>query len=207
MLAPPDLHAPIATRLLEAALHVLLEKPMATSVADCEALTALAAEKGLVLGINQNFVFHPAYRAAKPRAFGAAPARPDPLPPRYLQRPAASARRAASSVIGMLQAPVNILLEQAVHPLSQIADLLGTPIVVGGHAGKPLQIAPGRMFYDRWSAELMCGETPAQLYLAFGQSFHAWRFTAICDDGLLTCDLSAGQGDGPGPGAMAGIPR
>src|ERR1700735_4425116 len=55
VLAPPDLHAPTARRLLEAGLHVLLEKPMSTSVADCEALTALAAEKGVVLGINQNF--------------------------------------------------------------------------------------------------------------------------------------------------------
>jgi predicted dehydrogenase/nucleoside-diphosphate-sugar epimerase len=192
VLAPPDLHAPIATRLLEAGLHVLLEKPMATSVADCEALTALAAEKGLVLGINQNFVFHPAYRAAKrvlleQRRLG---------PIRSLHVTFnVPLRQLGARQFGhwMLQAPVNILLEQAVHPLSQIADLLGTPIVVGGHAGKPLQIAPGRMFYDRWSAELMCGETPAQLYLAFGQSFHAWRFTAICDDGLLTCDLSAGR--------------
>lgn len=192
VLAPPDLHAAIATRLIEAGLHVLLEKPMATSVADCEALTALAAEKGLVLGINQNFVFHPAYRAARrilldERRLG---------PIRSLQVTFnVPLRQLGARQFGhwMLREPVNVLLEQAVHPLSQMADLLGTPTVVGGQAGKPLQIAPGRMFYDRWSADLVCGETPAQLYLAFGQSFHAWRFTAICDDGLLTCDLSAGR--------------
>src|ERR1019366_3338482 len=65
VLAPPDLHASIAQRLLEAGMHVLLEKPMSTSVADCEALTALAADKKLVLGVNQIFVYHPAYRAAR----------------------------------------------------------------------------------------------------------------------------------------------
>ena len=65
VLAPPDAHEAIARRLLEAGLHVFLEKPMTTTVGDCEGLTALAAEKSLVLGVNQNFVYHPAYRAAR----------------------------------------------------------------------------------------------------------------------------------------------
>jgi predicted dehydrogenase/nucleoside-diphosphate-sugar epimerase len=192
VLAPPDLHAPITRRLLEAGLHVLLEKPMATSVADCAALTALAIEKGVVLGINQNFVFHPAYRAA--RRILLDERRLGPIRSLHVTFNV-PLRQLGARQFGhwMLQEPVNILLEQAVHPLSQMADLLGTPTVTGGQAGKPLLIAPGRMFYDRWSADLMCGDTPAQLYLAFGQSFHAWRFTAICDDGLLVCDLSAGR--------------
>jgi predicted dehydrogenase/nucleoside-diphosphate-sugar epimerase len=192
VLAPPDLHAPIARRLLEAGLHVLLEKPMSISVADCEALTALAAEKNVVLGVNQNFVFHPAYRAA--RRILLDERRLGPIRSLHVTFNV-PLRQLGARQFGhwMLQEPANILLEQAVHPLSQMADLLGTPTVIGGQAGKPLQLAPGHMFYDRWSADLICGETPAQLYLAFGQSFHAWRFTAICDDGLLVCDLSAGR--------------
>ena len=192
VLAPPDLHEPIARRLLEAGLHVLLEKPMATSAAECRALTALAREKGLVLGVNQNFVFHPAYRAA--RRILLDECRLGPIRSLHVTFNV-PLRQLGARQFGhwMLQEPVNILLEQAVHPLSQMADLLGTPTVLASLAGKPLQIAPGRLFYDRWSADLMCGETPAQLSLAFGQSFHAWRFTAICDDGLLTCDLSAGR--------------
>ncbi len=192
MLAPPDAHAPAARRLLEAGLHVFLEKPMATSVADCEMLTQLAAEKGVVLGINQNFVFHPAYRAA--RRILLDERRLGPIRSLHVTFNV-PLRQLGARQFGhwMFREPVNILLEQAVHPLSQIVDLLGVPTLTGGQAGKPLRIAPGRMFYDRWSADLMCGETPAQLYLAFGQSFHAWRFTAICDDGLLVCDLSAGR--------------
>ena len=31
------------------------------------------------------------------------------------------------------------------------------------------------------------------LSLAFGQTFHAWRLTAVCDDGVLVCDLSSGR--------------
>src|ERR1700761_7516563 len=192
VLAPPDLHASIARRLLEAGLHVLLEKPMATSVAACEALTALAVEKGVVLGVNQNFVYPPPYRP--PRRILLDERRLGPIRSLHVTFNV-PLRQLGARQFGhwMLQEPVNILLEQAVHPLSQMADLLGVPTVTGGQAGKPLQIAPGRLFYDRWSADLMCGETPAQLYLAFGQSFHAWRFTALCDDGLLVCDLSAGR--------------
>src|SRR3984885_3941293 len=192
VLAPPDLHAPITRRLLEAGLHVLLEKPMSASVADCTALTALAAEKGVVLGINQNFVYPPSYR--QPRRILLDERRLGPIRSLHVTFNV-PLRQLGARQFGhwMLQEPVNILLEQAVHPLSQMADLLGTPTVIGGQAGKPLQLAPGHMFYDRWSADLICGETPAQMHLAFGQSFHAWRFTAICDDGLLVCDLSAGR--------------
>ena len=192
VLAPPDAHEAIARRLLEAGLHVFLEKPMATSVADCEGLTALAAEKSLVLGVNQNFVFHPAYRAARrilleQRRLG--PIRSlhviFNVPLRQL-----GARQFSH---WMFRQPVNILLEQAVHPLSQIVDLLGPPSEVNGGPGRPLQLFPGRFFHDRWTADLLCDGTPAQLSLAFGQSFHTWRFTAVCDDGVLVCDLSSGR--------------
>lgn len=42
-------HAAIARQLLGARKHVLVEKPLATTVADCEELAALAAETGLVV--------------------------------------------------------------------------------------------------------------------------------------------------------------
>ena len=86
---------------------------MATSVADCEALTALAVDKGVVLGINQNFVFHPAYRAAR-RIL---------LDQRESLKPIRSLhvnfivplRQLGARQFGhwMFQKPANILLEQA----------------------------------------------------------------------------------------------
>jgi predicted dehydrogenase/nucleoside-diphosphate-sugar epimerase len=192
VLTPPDAHAAIARRLLEAGLHVLLEKPMATDFADCEALTALAAAKSLVLGVNQNFIFHPTYRAARrilidKRKLGNI---------RSLHVTfSVPLRQLGARQFGhwMFREPVNILLEQAVHPLSQIVDLLGAPGQIDGQPGKPLLLSPGHSFYDRWNADLVCGDVPVQLYLAFGQTFHAWRFTAICDDGILVCDLYAGR--------------
>jgi predicted dehydrogenase/nucleoside-diphosphate-sugar epimerase len=192
VLAPPDAHAGITATLLDAGLHVLLEKPMATSVADCQRLTALAAEKGVVLAINQNFVFHPTYRAARRILLNER--RLGPIRSLHVTFNV-PLRQLGARQFGhwMFREPVNILLEQAVHPLSQIVDLLGPPTEIEGRPGKPLQLAPGKPFYDRWTADMACGGVPVQLSLAFGQSFHAWRLTAICDDGLLVCDLSSGR--------------
>jgi len=192
VMVPPDAHAPVARRLLEAGLHVFLEKPMATALADCEALTALAAEKGLVLGINQNFVFHPTYRAA--RRILLDERRLGPIRSLHVTFNV-PLRQLSAGQFGhwMFKKPANILLEQAVHPLSQMVDLLGAPTRIEGRPETPLLLAPGKPFHDRWIADFDFGGTVGQLYLAFGQSFHAWRFTALCDDGLLVCDLSAGR--------------
>ncbi len=49
--SPTDTHAAIARQALEAGIHVLIEKPIASTVPDAEALTALAKAKGLVLQV------------------------------------------------------------------------------------------------------------------------------------------------------------
>ena len=51
---PNALHAPVALAGLEHGLHVFCEKPMATSVADGEAMGAAAKKSGKVLAINMS---------------------------------------------------------------------------------------------------------------------------------------------------------
>ncbi len=51
---PNALHAPVAMAALAAGLHVMCEKPLATSVADGEAMVALAAQQGKVLAVNMS---------------------------------------------------------------------------------------------------------------------------------------------------------
>ncbi|MBU1175731.1 MAG: Gfo/Idh/MocA family oxidoreductase [Alphaproteobacteria bacterium] len=62
---PHHLHFEVASSALEAGKHVLLEKPMAPSIQECEALAALARRKGLTLGVAENTPFVPAYVEAK----------------------------------------------------------------------------------------------------------------------------------------------
>lgn len=64
---PNGLHAPQAIRLLEAGWHAVVEKPLALTVADCDAMLAAAARHGRhVFGVMQNR-FSPASRWLKDR--------------------------------------------------------------------------------------------------------------------------------------------
>jgi UDP-2-acetamido-3-amino-2,3-dideoxy-glucuronate N-acetyltransferase len=61
--APAALHARLATQLLEAGLHVLVEKPMALSGKEALALKDLASKKGLVLAVGHLLEHHGARKA------------------------------------------------------------------------------------------------------------------------------------------------
>ncbi len=52
VVAPNWLHEEIGCAALEAGCHVLMEKPMALSLAGCDRMIGLAEEKGLVLAVN-----------------------------------------------------------------------------------------------------------------------------------------------------------
>lgn len=62
---PGATHAALARRALETGHHVLVEKPLATSVEEAEDLAALAAARSLVLMVGHVYLFHPAVQAVK----------------------------------------------------------------------------------------------------------------------------------------------
>jgi predicted dehydrogenase len=62
---PTVAHAEVATRLLRAGKHVLVEKPITSTLEEGEALVALAAEKGLVLQVGHVERFNPASEALR----------------------------------------------------------------------------------------------------------------------------------------------
>jgi predicted dehydrogenase len=59
---PPASHVTVAMQALAAGKHVLVEKPLATSVADAEALVAAAADNDLQLMVGHTFEYNPAVR-------------------------------------------------------------------------------------------------------------------------------------------------
>jgi UDP-N-acetylglucosamine 3-dehydrogenase len=62
---PHHLHAPAALEALAAGLHVLVEKPMATSYGDARAMIGAAADAGRVLGVAENYPHLHAVRDAR----------------------------------------------------------------------------------------------------------------------------------------------
>jgi predicted dehydrogenase len=64
---PNALHAPQAIALLEAGKHVLVEKPMAISVGECDAMIAASRASGAALMVAHCWRFHDDVRAMRER--------------------------------------------------------------------------------------------------------------------------------------------
>ena len=61
--APAEMHHPLASAALRAGKHVLVEKPIASTLAEADELAALASERGLVLQVGHLERFSAAYGA------------------------------------------------------------------------------------------------------------------------------------------------
>ncbi|HEX2516109.1 MAG TPA: Gfo/Idh/MocA family oxidoreductase [Chloroflexota bacterium] len=65
---PAELHFQMASQALEAGKHVFVEKPLATSSAQCRELGALAQSRGLTLMVGHTFLHNDALRWVKQKA-------------------------------------------------------------------------------------------------------------------------------------------
>lgn len=191
VLAPPPLHRPLAEPLLDAGIPVLVEKPMATSAEDCDALHAAAARSGALLGVNQNYIYNPAFARLVRHVEGRKLGRLLGVQAIYSM----PLRQLAARQFGhwMFAEPLNILLEQAVHPLSQLCFLTGEPQHITASTGRPVEIAPGKQFFPEARIFFEGGGVPVQLHFAVGRSFPCQQITAICDDGVATADVLNGR--------------
>ena len=67
ILTPPSTHGALAIEALESGCHVFVEKPMAESLAECDAMIAKAEEKGLIVSVNHSDRLDPIVKAALAR--------------------------------------------------------------------------------------------------------------------------------------------
>lgn len=104
-------HFPLAKAALLAGKHVLIEKPMAASAAQCEELIQIAGRMGLVLMVGHTFLYSPAVRKMKEIIDSGALGEI-----RYI-----SARRLN---LGLYQKDINVAWDLAPHDISIILHLL-----------------------------------------------------------------------------------
>lgn len=99
VLTPPSAHVPVALDAMALGCHVLVEKPLATSVEDCDRLAAEAAKRGVQLCVNHSLLGDPFVQKAVAlvragalgqiitvdylRSSNYPPYRGGPLPPQY----------------------------------------------------------------------------------------------------------------------------
>ncbi len=109
---PVGTHFRLATAALEAGKHVLVEKPLATSVREAESLVRLADTRGLTLMVDHTFIYSPSIRKIKD----------------LVDQGALGDIYHIDSVrinLGLIQNDVNVLWDLAPHDLSIVDYLLG----------------------------------------------------------------------------------
>ncbi|HVL73666.1 MAG TPA: Gfo/Idh/MocA family oxidoreductase [Beijerinckiaceae bacterium] len=65
IVTPNFAHAPAAKAFLRAGIHVICDKPLATSRREAEALARLARERGLIFAVTYNYTGYPLVRQAR----------------------------------------------------------------------------------------------------------------------------------------------
>ncbi len=105
-------HYPMARASLLAGKHTFIEKPMATSSAECQELIAIAQRKGLVLMTGHTFLYSPAVRKIKEIVDQG-----DIGEIRYI-----SARRLN---LGLFQKDINVAWDLAPHDISIVLHIMG----------------------------------------------------------------------------------
>ena len=188
VLTPPNSHAAAALPFLAAGIPTLIEKPLAANGAECEALQSEAGKSNALLGVNQNFVHHPAFvrlrRAVAEHELGG------------LRFVSCSYNMPLQQITArqfghwMFAQPLNILLEQAVHPLSQIVALAGQVDEVLSMTGDAIDLSPGRRLHSSVALVARCRRSLADLRFSVGESFPFWQVAAICDDGVAVADIA-----------------
>ncbi len=187
VLTPPDLHEPVTRQALEAGLPVLVEKPLTPARTSSLALATLADEAGLTLGVNQNFLHHPAFARLRKILENGALGRLNNLTCLYRM----PLRQLQGRQFGhwMFQAPQNLLLEQAVHPLSQIKALVPAAALGDVRVGERLTLGPDRDLLLAVDAGLSGPEASVQFHFALGADFPHWELIASCTDGVIHADI------------------
>lgn len=173
VLVPPEIHHRVAKTILEKGVSAFLEKPMCTTVAECESLIEIAREKNVRLGVGHNFLFHPAYEALARDVKSGILGKIDLVTIRWSKE--------LGQITGgpfdgwLFDSPENVILEVGPHSASQLVDLVGAPESIEVRAQRPITLPNEKVCYRRWIVLATKGDVASELVFSFlpGFSEHA----------------------------------
>jgi predicted dehydrogenase/nucleoside-diphosphate-sugar epimerase len=184
VLTPPDSHAAVALAALELGCDVLVEKPLATSVEDCERVRAAAERLGRRVSVNHSLLFDPnvvraleVVRSGKLgrvvsvdilRGSAYPPYRGGPLPPQY---------RSAGYPFRDLGVHALYLFEAFLGPIQDVNALWESK------GGDP------NLAFDEWRALVRCREGVGQLQLSWNVKPMQSQIIVQGTRGVLRADL------------------
>jgi predicted dehydrogenase/nucleoside-diphosphate-sugar epimerase len=184
VLTPPDSHAAVAVAALGLGCHVLVEKPLATSVADCQRVAAAAEAAGRMASVNHSLLFDPqvvrALEAVRSGKLGDVisvdilrgsmypPYRGGPLPPQY---------RSAAYPFRDLGVHALYLFQAFLGPIENVSAIWESK------GGDP------NLAYDEWRALVRCARGLGQFQLSWNVKPMQSQIIVQGTRGVLRSDL------------------
>ncbi len=175
IVVPTPSHYDVAREALERGLHLLIEKPLAASVEEADALLALAAQHDVVLQTGHVERFNRAVRAALPLVHG----------PRFIE----SDRLAPFTPRG---ADVAVVLDLMIHDIDLVRTLMPDRVVDVAAVGVPLltssvDIANARLTFATGAVANITASRVSKERLR--------KIRIFQPSGYLSLDLAAGTGE------------
>lgn len=187
VLLPPQFHASAAKELLNAGVHVLLEKPMAIDERDCRELVELADAKGLKLGVSHNFLFSRPYARLRHDVKSGRLGRIDHVSITWAKE--LPFMRVGPFEHWAVREPGNAILEVGVHSVAHLVDLLGVPNELRVDVSRPTELPTGVTAYRRWQVDAHVGDVAAELLFSLGPGYTEHAIHVRGTLGVATCDF------------------
>lgn len=173
VVVPTALHHAVAGDFLRAGAHVLVEKPIAATLAEADALVALANTHGRVLQVGHLQRFNPAFRALE-RSIGR---------PIFIE----TERLAGFKDRGV---DVDVVLDLMIHDLDLVLAMAKSEIVSVSACGAQvltdsIDLANARLEFADGCVANLSASRASQSAVRKLRAFHA--------DGYLSADLQAGR--------------
>ena len=180
---PHYLHRQAAEMAAAAGKHALVEKPLATTLSDADAMIAAARRAGTILMVAEDMHFRPAVREAVSRI-----ARGDIGEPLYLLAHAGGVRRPRGWAADRERMGGGVLMDIGVHYVRGLRLLMGEPDSVLAVRAMQIDTRIGgedsvQVLFSSavgWQAHMLCswatnrGHTPDIVVLGDRGTFHLW---------------------------------
>ncbi len=172
---PTTAHAEVARPALERGVHLLIEKPLASSLAEADEIVAAAERAGALLATGHVERFNGALRACEP----------------YLERPLfVESHRLAP--FGPRGTDVAVVLDLMIHDIDLVLSLVGRPVLSVDATGVPVlsrsvDIANARLNFD--------GGAVANITASRVSLERMRKLRLFQRSGYLSLDLAAGRGE------------
>lgn len=189
ILTPPDSHRDLAIQCLNAGLHVLVEKPVALSAQDTQAIEEAAQRAGKRFHAGHNFLGLPSYGRLKAMTQSGKLGRISsaevrwcfPLPP----------LRSGPFGLWLLRRPENLLLEIGPHLFALVQDLFGAAEVHDLGLSHPIAIPGNGTRPQTWHMRATVGDVELSLMISLVETSDDRSVTLRGSTGRARLDLAA----------------